>query len=322
MFSTQHVFSAVSASPAATSLGSFITPAPLNELFHWYADHAAIIFAICITVAIIGEFLSRWARGRDMQLRSVTTSITSGAVFMIAKTIVGKAAFLALSLYIYNNVAPVKLNLSNPLVWIGVFLIRDFVYYWVHRAEHTFRALWASHLVHHSPETIGMSTAVRVPWMEALYKPFFGLWLPLIGFNPLAAIAFDVFAATLSQLQHTKAFPAPKKNRIGKIFVTPSSHRVHHGYNPEYIDKNYGAVLIIWDRMFGTYEPEVAPVKFGVGKTDAVVTVHDALVGGFPRLAADMAAVGSKRAAVRVAMSRPGSNPLVHLKEAEATLAA
>lgn len=286
---------------------TFITPAPLNAVFHWYADHAATIFGICISVAVVGELIGRWARGRDMQAQSTITSIVSGATFMVVKTLIGKAAFLALSLYLYHHVAPTHLNLSNPLIWIGVFLIRDFVYYWVHRAEHTFRALWASHLVHHSPETIGMATAVRVPWMEALYKPFFGLWLPLIGFNPLAAIAFDVFAATLSQLQHTEAFPAAKNSIIGKIFVTPSSHRVHHGYNPEYIDKNYGAVLIIWDRMFGTYAPEVAPVKFGVGETDAVVTVRDALVGGFPRLAADMASMNSKRGALQVALSRPGS---------------
>lgn len=288
------------------------TPEPLNVFFHWYADHATAIFAVCITAAVFGELFSRWVRGRDVQAQSTTTSIVSGASFLVAKTIVGKAAFLALALYLYNNVSPFRLDLGNPLVWIGVFLIRDFVYYWVHRAEHSFRALWASHLVHHSPETIGMATAVRVPWMEALYKPFFGLWLPLIGFNPLAAIVFDVFAATLSQLQHTEAFPARRDGRssvIGKIFVTPSSHRVHHGYNPEYIDKNFGAVLIIWDRLFGTYEPEVAPVKFGVGEIDAVVTPRDALVGGFPRLAADMASVGSPLGAVRVAVSRPGSDP-------------
>ncbi len=282
------------------------TPGTINHGLHWYNDHAAAIFATCIVLAIFGEAFSRWARGRDLQVRSTTTSIASGAVFMVAKTIVGKAAFIALSLYLFNNVAPVHLNLSNPLVWVGVFLMRDFVYYWVHRAEHSFRILWASHLVHHSPETIGMSTAVRVPWMEALYKPFFGLWLPLVGFNPLAAIAFDVFAATLSQLQHTTAFPA-RKSLIGSIFVTPSSHRVHHGYNPEYLDKNFGAVLIIWDRIFGTYEPEVAEVMFGVGKTDAVETVRDALVGGYPRLVADMRATLSLGGAMRVAISRPGA---------------
>ena len=88
------------------------------------------------------------------------------------------------------------------------------------------------------------------------------------------------------------------------MFVTPSAHRVHHGYNPEYIDKNFGAVLIVWDRIFGTYEPEVAPVTYGVGADDAVVTCKDALVGGYPKLWASIGETRSPRAALRVAFSR------------------
>ncbi len=279
----------------------------LNNALHWYYDNASTIFATCVSVAVIGEMTSRRLRGREVQLRSTTTSIMSGAAFMGAKLVLGKLAFLALALFIFENHRIFTLDLSNPLVWIGVFLVRDLVYYWVHRMEHMVRILWASHLVHHSPETIGMSTAVRVPWMEALYKPWFGLWMPLLGFNPIAGIAFDVFAATLSQVQHTELFPANRRSVIGLLFVTPSSHRVHHGYNPEYLDKNFGAVLIVWDRLFGTYEPEVAPVRFGVGPKDAVVTTRDALVGGYPNLLDDMRSVTSRRTAARVALSRPGS---------------
>ena len=290
--------------PVATTTAA-LTDAAHAVLGFYYAN-AKVIFAVLIAGAVVGEFVIRWLRGRDLQLRSTTTSIVSAFAFMGVKLLVGKALFIGLGLYIYQQHRLFDLDLGDPLVWIGVFLIRDLVYYWVHRTEHVVRLLWASHLVHHSPETIGMATAVRVPWMEALYKPWFSLWMPLLGFNPVAAIAFDVFAATLSQAQHTERFAVNPKSIFGKFFVTPSHHRVHHGYNPEYIDKNFGAVLIVWDKLFGTFAPEAAPVKFGVGKVDAVVTPADALVGGFARLRADVRGLPFA-AAVGVLFSMPGS---------------
>jgi len=281
--------------------------ASLINFFNFYLAHAAVIFGVIVLSAIVGEKCWQRLTRRSLELRSTIISLGSGAFFLVAKTIIGKALFVSMGLWVYNNHRLFDLDLSNPLVWAGVFLLRDFVYYWVHRLEHTTRFLWASHLVHHSPETIGMATAVRVPWMEALYKPFFSLWMPLLGFNPVAAIAFDVFAATLSQLQHTEACPANPNSVVGKVFVTPSLHRVHHGYNPEYIDKNFGAVLIVWDRMFGTYEPEVAPVKFGVGSIDAVHTLSDALIGGYGRLFSDMLDAQDVDHALDIAFAAPGA---------------
>jgi len=280
-----------------------------STILSWYLEHAGLLFGICIVTAVVGEKLARWATGNDLELRSTATSIISGGAFLVVKTVLGKVLFLGATLWIYEHHRLFTLDLGNPLVWLGVFLMRDAVYYCVHRAEHTFNVLWASHLVHHSPETIGMATAIRVPWMEAIYKPFFSLWLPLVGFNPLAAVGMDVFAATLSQLQHTERFRNGSTSLIGKVFVTPSTHRVHHGYNAEYLDKNFGAVLIIWDRMFGTYEPEVAPVKFGVGEDDRVVTGADALKGGYPRLLAAVAATDGLRNRMKVLFGRPGSLP-------------
>lgn len=280
----------------SVSMGFFI---------HFVIGHAATIFGAVVVTAILAEKAWQWARRRSLELQSTATSLASGAGFLVAKTVVGKGLFIALGLWVYNNHRIFELDMMNPLVWIGIFMMRDFVYYWVHRAEHRVRALWASHLVHHSPETIGMTTAVRVPWMEALYKPVFGLWLPLLGFNPLAAILFDVVAAVFAQMIHTEAFPANPKSLAEKIFVTPSAHRVHHGYNPEYIDKNFGAVFIVWDRLFGTYEPEVAPVKFGVGETDAVASVRDAFVGGYGRLWSDMRSAADLRSATAIAFAAP-----------------
>ena len=153
-----------------------------------------------------------------------------------------------------------------------------------------------------------MTSAVRIPWMEAVYKPWFSLWMPLLGFHPLAKIGLDVLVATIQQLHHTKAFPARGDGSyplFARIFVTPSTHRVHHGYNPEYIDKNFGAVFIFWDKLFGTYAPEVAEVKFGVGEIDAVDTPTDAFVGGYKRLWQNMREAGSPQRALAIAAGRP-----------------
>jgi sterol desaturase/sphingolipid hydroxylase (fatty acid hydroxylase superfamily) len=170
------------------------------------------------------------------------------------------------------------------------------------------RVLWASHLVHHSPERIGFTTAVRVPWMEAVYKPWLSLWVPLLGFNPLAFIALDILAATIGQLQHTEA--CRRRTVLDSVFVTPSAHRVHHGSNDKYIDKNFGAVLIVWDRMFGTYEPEVEPVVYGIGREHAIDTPYEALVGGYPELFRQsreaVRSSGSLTAGVRHLVSAPG----------------
>ncbi len=282
--------------------------AGLGSLFDWYTSNAKAIFVTFIFSAIVGEKLFQWARKRNLHIRSSLTSLASGAGFLVAKTAFEKLIFIALAFFIYDNFRLFDLPLGNPLVWIGILFARDFIYYWVHRSEHTVRLLWASHLIHHSPPNIDMTSAVRIPWMEAMYKPWFSLWMPLIGFHPLAKIGLDVFVGTLQQLHHTKAFPGRGDgtyNWIGRIFVTPSTHRVHHGYNPEYIDKNFGAVFIFWDKLFGTYAPEIAPVEFGVGELDAVDSPADAFFGGYKRLWNNVRQAGSPQRALAIAFGRP-----------------
>jgi sterol desaturase/sphingolipid hydroxylase (fatty acid hydroxylase superfamily) len=274
-----------------------------NTAVHWYAAHAAILLTVLVVSMIVMEQIRRRADGADHEHESTVTSITSGLAFLAVKMIVSKLAFATLALVVYDRFRVFDLDLANPLVWIGVFVLRDLIYYWVHRAEHRIRLLWASHMVHHSPESIGFTTAVRVPWMEAIYKPWVGLWVPLIGFNPVAFIALDVLAATIGQLYHTES--VRRLPVVEQLFVTPSAHRVHHGSNPDYIDKNFGAVLIVWDKLFGTFEREVAPVVYGIGAKQRIDTPVKALVGGFPALVDDLHAIPSKRARVCFAFTPP-----------------
>ncbi len=275
-----------------------------NNWINWYIDHAALLFTVLVVTAVAMEQIHRRLRGRDPESKSMATTFASGLAFLIVKGIVGKLAITTLALFVFDHFRLLTLDLSNTWVWVAVFVARDFIYYWVHRAEHSIRVLWASHMVHHSPETIGFVTALRVPWMEAVYKPWFGLWLPLIGFHPFAAIAMDVFAATIAQLYHTEAIR--RIPVLEHIFVTPSTHRVHHGSNAQYIDKNFGAVFIVWDRLFGTFQPETVPVVYGIGPDKRIDTPAAALVGGYPALVDAMRPMTTWSQRVRFAMSAPG----------------
>jgi sterol desaturase/sphingolipid hydroxylase (fatty acid hydroxylase superfamily) len=150
-------------------------------------------------------------------------------------------------------------------VFVLIFFAEDFCYYWMHRLSHERRWLWASHIVHHSSQHYNLSTALRQTWTSLLSGGWL-LWLPLalLGFHPLL-IAFQQGVSLVYQFWiHTEAI-----DRLGPlewVFNTPSHHRVHHATNPRYLDKNYAGILIIWDRMFETFEEEdpEEPPEYGI----------------------------------------------------------
>ncbi|MFT6290224.1 MAG: sterol desaturase/sphingolipid hydroxylase (fatty acid hydroxylase superfamily) [Ilumatobacter sp.] len=140
----------------------------------------------------------------------------------------------------------------------------DFLYYWDHRWMHEVRLFWANHVTHHSSERYNLSTALRQPWSGFLMSWVF-LPMPLIGI-PTNHVAKAAQLNLLYQYWiHTELVDKLPKP-IEAVFNTASHHRVHHGANPQYLDKNYGGILIIWDRMFGTFEPEVRRIKYGLTK--------------------------------------------------------
>ena len=144
-------------------------------------------------------------------------------------------------------------------------VLQDFFYYWFHRASHRIRWMWAAHVVHHSSERMNFSTAFR----QSLMYPLAGMWifwLPLviIGFDPKWVVFVVLFNLGLQFFVYTQSIRS--LGWLEWVFNTPSHHRVHHGINRQYIDKNYAGVLIIWDRMFGTFEPEVETVRYGISK--------------------------------------------------------
>ncbi len=175
---------------------------------------------------------------------------------------IGKALFIVAALEWVRQQGP---QIVPDAWWAGVilFLGVDLGYYWFHRASHRVRFLWAIHESHHSSELMNLSVALRQPPLEPLVDwPFF-IGLAWIGFSAKAILTMYAFNLFYQFFIHTEA--VNKLPRWIEYWLnTPSHHRVHHGTNPEYIDRNYAGALIIWDRLFGSFEPERAPVRYGV----------------------------------------------------------
>ncbi|WCO03343.1 sterol desaturase family protein [Psychroserpens ponticola] len=183
-----------------------------------------------------------------------------------------KALVLLSFFYIYENFR----LFTIPVTWwsfVLIFFVDDFAYYWFHRVSHECRLFWASHVVHHSSQHYNLSTALRQTWSGGFYSFIFWLWLPLLGFHP-AMIMLQMSISLLYQFWiHTEAI-----NKLPRwfeaFFNTPSHHRVHHGSNPLYLDRNHAGILIIWDKFFGTFQPELDEEKVVYGLVTNINTYN------------------------------------------------
>jgi sterol desaturase/sphingolipid hydroxylase (fatty acid hydroxylase superfamily) len=153
---------------------------------------------------------------------------------------------------------------GRRFAFAGAVLVWDFIYYWDHRMSHEHRIFWASHVNHHSSERYNLSTALRQPWTNIVTHGFFFPML-MAGFSPAQVARAGELNLLYQYWVHTETIdklPRP----VEYVMNTASHHRAHHGANKEYLDRNYGGIFIIWDRMFGSFEPERARVKYGLTK--------------------------------------------------------
>ncbi len=221
----------------------------------------AQLFVGVIATMMITESIVRERRGRSVDSRDAGNSIALALGYLVTKLIAAKMLLLPAYMWVYDHWAIFNVDAKNPLWWIAAYLMADFMAYWVHRAEHRVAVLWANHLVHHSSKEFTFTTAIRMPVGDALYKPLVLFWVPIVGIHPAMFAVIGGIILALGQLQHTELI-----GRLGvfdKFMNTPSNHRVHHASNGVYLDKNFGATTVIWDRLFGTYQAElidVAPV--------------------------------------------------------------
>lgn len=220
--------------------------------------HYAIPFFI-LTV-IIEVILTVKVKMDDYEIKDALTSITMG----LGNVFIGlfsKGIILAFFVFLYQFRL---FTLSfNWWVWLLLLFAEDLCYYWNHRIAHESRFFWASHVVHHSSQKYNLSTALRQTWSGSFYTFIFWAPLPLLGFHPIMIIMQMSISLLYQYWIHTELI-----NKLPKwfeaVFNTPSHHRVHHATNPQYLDRNHAGIFIIWDKLFGTFEPEIEKPVYGL----------------------------------------------------------
>ena len=219
-------------------------------------------------LAVIAEIL--FARFGLAKARYEPRDTATSLVMGLGSTIAGLATAAVVAgttLWVYQH-RLFTIPMTAIWAWVAIFFLEDMTYYWFHRLSHERRFWWASHVNHHTSQHYNLSTALRQTWTGGVAGTWL-LWLPLafLGFPPIM-IATEKGISLIYQFWiHTETIrrlPAP----IEAVFNTPSHHRVHHARNPRYLDRNYAGILIIWDRMFGSFEPErdEEPCRYGVVK--------------------------------------------------------
>lgn len=199
---------------------------------------------------------------------------------------------------------------SVPQGWVGVvlcLLVTDFIWYWYHRLGHEVRFLWAVHSLHHQSENYNISVGFRISIFQYIVRTCFWIALPVLGFSADVIVLVLVGHALYQLLLHTQV--VPKLGFIEKILVTPSTHRVHHGVNDRYLDKNYGGMFVIWDQLFGTYEPETEEVKYGITDQTGNMTIMGAHMYGFRQLLLPFKMGWKGREAFAFLYSKPNNIP-------------
>ena len=223
-----------------------------------YAIGAPIVLAMIFAEALISNWQNKTYYKQEDSL--CTVGLLTGNI-AIAFAVKGFA--LALHFYLYEF-RLFDLSAIIPLwgMWLLTFVLIDFVFYIYHRMSHRMRFLWAIHMSHHSSEEMNFAVSFRQAWFGPISKIPFFISLPLIGLDPTIIALAGVMSTLWGIVGHTQI--VGKLGPLEWVFNTPSHHRVHHGSNKQYIDKNYGNLLIIWDRMFGTFEPEREQVQYGL----------------------------------------------------------
>ena len=222
--------------------------------------YAVPFFFVLIAVELLAD---RWRGARNYRLADAVNSLSAG-VLSTTTGLLTKGVGLVTYAVALEHLALFQLPAEAWWVWVLAFVAYDFCYYWLHRFGHERNILWAAHSVHHQSEDYNLSTALRQTSTGFLLSWIFYLPMAVLGVPLLVFVSVGALNLLYQFWVHTRRIP--KLGWYEWLFVTPSNHRVHHAQNPIYIDRNYGGVFIIWDRLFGTFleEDDNEPVIFGV----------------------------------------------------------
>ncbi len=217
---------------------------------------------------------------------------------------------LATTLWVYEH-RLFTIPMTAIWAWVAIFFLEDLTYYWFHRLSHERRFWWAAHVNHHSSQHYNLSTALRQTWTGGLAGTW-ALWLPLafLGFPP-AMLAIQKGISLVYQFWiHTEAIQRMPK-WFEAVFNTPSHHRVHHARNPRYLDRNYAGILIVWDKLFGTFQPELDEEKprYGIVRNLSNFNILRVAFHEWGGIAKDLAGARSLREVGGYLFGPPGWSP-------------
>lgn len=205
-----------------------------------------------------------------------------------------------------SGFAPIQIE--NPyLYWVVLFLLQDFMYYLLHVVDHYTRLFWAVHVTHHSSDKFNFTVAIRSSVFQPVYRFLYYLPLAFMGFKPLDILFMYALCQTYGFFVHTET--VGKLGFLEWFLVTPSHHRVHHASNPLYLDKNMGMVLIIWDRIFGTFQEETEKPVYGLTTPLQSGSPREVIFGEWEKLIQDLKKPGSIALKWKLIWNPPGWSP-------------
>lgn len=260
-----------------------------------------IVFLVFVLVMVSETVWDRFS-GYRQSLKETGANLFIGLIYNLLDQFLFGILFVV-ALFVAEPFAFANL----PVTWWSwalAILGADFTYYWMHRLEHRVRLLWTYHSVHHSSPEFNFTTAFRLAWIEALFVWMFFIPMVLTGFDPAQVIGGLAIVIGYQSWIHTEKIS--RLDWLEKILNTPSNHRVHHACNAQYLDRNYGGLLIIWDRMFGTYAAEQTPVTYGI--TDPLMTSNPITINfrDTVKLVRDIGTAKSMKSAFKTLLKPPG----------------
>lgn len=264
-----------------------------------------IVLAVLTLVELLISFLHR----EENRLKDMLANLCLGALVILTGFFMKTLALIVYTM-VYS-VAIIKPT-SSFLLWIAAFFLCDLVLYFYHLLGHKTRLLWAAHVAHHSSLHYNLSVGFRINFFHLFYRFIFWAPLCLIGITPEMILFLESLTAIWNFLIHTEKIK--KLGILDLVFNTPSNHRVHHASNPQYIDKNLGGILIIYDRLFGTYAKETTPPVYGITHNIYSHNPKDVLLHEYKNVFSGVLKIKGLKNKIRFLFSKPGA-PITDLEK-------